>query len=472
MTLCMRIVLCLALLSGCGDGEAPPARVDGGLLPPPRDAAASAPPDLARAAADLSTPAIRDLSESSLTDLSLTDLSLSDSALVDLAPPADAVAPVDGAPADLARAPGVLVGRTLLAGQDVLDASVDQGGGIWAVTSSTVFYFPPGRATPFTYDQASGLARGWRTWTDTYYSPGTWPVTFTSVAGATSGQALVGNVGAIGDRLEVDPASGAVIRVDNMLVDPQYVTPPSEIPAQLERVVATHKIVVDLDGTWYGTAYVGGWHGFSAFHGLERDCGCVAFEQHLHYQPPSGCDSSPATQGCWDGDVRGLAITSDGDVWAGDRHFVQLLPQRSHGPFSDFFQGFADAIDVWPGTRDEVDGLAVDAAGGVYVASDGNGLAYLAPATHTPAAYWSALDRLPVDNLRGVVLDQHGDAWIGTQGHGVVRYRPASSAWAYFASVDDGLPSPDVNTVNFDALTGQHQLLIATSAGLGIYVIP
>ncbi|MFI5290666.1 MAG: hypothetical protein ACHQ17_13490, partial [Polyangia bacterium] len=41
----------------------------------------------------------------------------------------------------------------LLPGVDVLDVSVDQGGGVWAVTSSTVYYFPPGRATPFTYDQ-------------------------------------------------------------------------------------------------------------------------------------------------------------------------------------------------------------------------------------------------------------------------------------------------------------------------------
>src|SRR5260370_6344203 len=145
-----------------------------------------------------------------------------------------------------------------------------------------------------------------------------------------------------------------------------------ELDEHIRRVVGTYKVIVDLNGTWRGTAYLGSWHGFLAYHGLTGACGCLAFQEHQHFMPPSGCDSSPPEQGCWDGEVRGLALTPDGDVWAGDRHFVQLLPQRSLGPYTDFFLSFRTGIDVWPRVRDEVTGLAVDAAGGLYVASAGN----------------------------------------------------------------------------------------------------
>src|SRR5262245_34677332 len=45
--------------------------------------------------------------------------------------------PVEHAP------PSSLNTTTLFAGLDVLDVSVDQGGGVWAVTASTVYYLPP-----------------------------------------------------------------------------------------------------------------------------------------------------------------------------------------------------------------------------------------------------------------------------------------------------------------------------------------
>src|SRR6185437_180572 len=104
---------------------------------------------------------------------------------------------------------------SMLAGVNVADVSTDQGGGIWAVSDSTVYYFPPGATTPFTYDQGDGLARGWHTWKDPYFNgtddnPAVLPVTFSAVAGATAGQAVVGNIGAIGDRLRVDPKTGDV----------------------------------------------------------------------------------------------------------------------------------------------------------------------------------------------------------------------------------------------------------------------
>jgi hypothetical protein len=362
--------------------------------------------------------------------------------------------------------------RRLLDGIDVLDVSTDSGGGIWAVSAAKVYYFPPGSAAPVTYDQSNGLARGWTTWQDPYFTgtpdnPAVLPVTFSAVGGATPGQAVVGNIGAIADRLVVDPASGAVRSIENLKISPTS-TGDADLQYHGVRVVATHKVLANVHGNLNGTAYLGGWHGFYALHGLNGDCGCASdFEEHQHYIPPSGCDSSGPQFGCWDGDVWGLALTPKGDLWAGDRHFVQLLPQGSLGPRGGLMgYVFGAAVDVFPGVRDEVHGLAVDAAGGVWVASDGNGLAYLQPDSWTPT-YWSKATTLPLDFLHGAVLDRQGDLWIGTDGGGVARYHGAGNQWTYYTEAS-GLPDDRINTVYLDQYTTTSRIFIATQSGVVI----
>jgi hypothetical protein len=366
--------------------------------------------------------------------------------------------------------------RVLFAGQNILDGSLDRGGGIWAVSATTLFYLPPGATTPFTYDQADGLARGWRTWQDTYYSgttsaPATFPVSFSAVAGAASGEAIVGNIGAIADRISVDVQSGVVLRIDNMKVTMAQSGSGEELAQHIMRVVATHTIVVDLDGTYDGTAYIGGWHGFEAFHGLDGDCGCLAFEEHQHFIPGADrnwCDDAGASLGCWGGDVRGLAIAPGGDVWAGDRHFVQRLAQRSLGPRTGLFDSgvrFTDAIDVFPGVRDEVHGLAVDNAGGLWIGSEGNGLAYV-DGNNRPL-YWSRAHRLPMSTIHGVVVDGSGAVWIATAKAGLARFAPVTGEWRYYTSVS-GLPSSTINALSFDK-PGGRRILVATDAGLAAF---
>jgi streptogramin lyase len=362
----------------------------------------------------------------------------------------------------------------MLAGVNVLDVSTDSGGGIWAVSASTVYYFPPGATHPITYDQSKGLARGWYTWQDPYFngtpeSPASLPVTFSAVAGATPGQAVVGNIGAIADRLTVDPKSGAIKNIENLAIT-HTTTPDAFYDDHMVRVIATHKIIAELEGPLNGTAYIGGWHGFTALHGLNGACGCKSdFEEHQHYFPTnaSQCDSSGAQFGCWDGDVWGLAMSPKGDVWAGDRHFVQLLQQGSLGPNAGLFSGgFVIGIDVFPGLRDEVHGLAVDVAGGVWVASDGNGLAYLTPDTWKPM-YWSASTTLPQNHLRGVAIDQTGDVWLGTDSAGLARYNGATNHWTYYSG--GGLTNDSINTVYVDQFVHSRRLLIATQSGVTIY---
>jgi hypothetical protein len=256
----------------------------------------------------------------------------------------------------------------------------------------------------------------------------------------------------------VNPSTGAVIRLDNMQVTTAN-TNAAEYPEHLKRVVAVWRAVVDLNGTFQGTSYLGGFHGFYAFHGLTADCGCLAFEEHQHYI------NDTLIAG---GDVRGLAISVDGDVWEGDRDVVTLLPQRSKGPSTGFFDyDFAVALDVFPGVRDEVSSLAVDAAGGLYVASDGNGLAYLAPATRA-TSYWSSSTALPQNHVKGVAVDAQGDVWIGTSSAGVARLHPAANTWTYYQQ-SSGLPSNDVNAVYWDKLSAGKKVYLATDNGIAIY---
>jgi hypothetical protein len=387
-------------------------------------------------------------------------------------PPAGADTPVVHAP------PSPLAGvRVLLAGQEILDASTDRGGGIWAVSASTVFYFKPGATSPFTYDQRNGLARGWRTWQDVYYSgsaaaPATFPVSFSAVAGAAPGEAIVGNIGAIADRLSVDVASGAVVRVDNMSVGAAQTGGGEELGEHIKRVVATHTIAVDLNGTYDGTAYIGGWHGFEAFHGLDSDCGCLAFEEHQHFIPGADrnwCDDAGTSNGCWGGDVRGLAIAANGDVWAGDRHFLQQLPQRSLGARTGLFDSgvtWTVAVDVFAGVRDELHGLAVDSSGGLWIGSEGNGLAFLDASRHL--VFFSRARRLPMSTLHGVVVDGSGAVWIATAKAGLARFRPSRGDWAYYTEAS-GLPSPAINALQLDGLGGGHTLLVATANGLATF---
>lgn len=428
--------LLFVCLAGCGSNGRSP---DSGAAP---DAALPAdeatPVDAAAPVADIAMAA-----DGALPPVDMT--------VVDFEPPPDLLPPPPPPP------PGTLVGVThLLGGINVLDVSTDRGGGVWAVTPSTVYYFPGGHAPPFTYDQRAGLARGEYTWTDTWFSPGTHPVTFTSVAGGVAAQAIIGNVGAIADRLEVNPATGGVTRIDNMKVTSGN-TGPSELPEHMKRVVAVLHVLADVDGTFNGTAYLGGYHGFYAFHGLGADCGCLPFEEHQHY-------ISLTTLG--GGDVKALARNADGDIWAGDRDFVQLLPQLSKGPRTGLFDtNFAVGVDVWPDVRDEVTGIDVDSLGGVYVSSARNGLAYLAPFTLTPTFYSKPL---PTGPLSGVVVDPAGDVWVASAWSGLVRYRPSTGSFTHYNAAG-GLYSNEVNAIYLDRHDPTRSLYLATGDGVVIY---
>lgn len=447
------------------------------LPQPPSDGAgdgagagdASAPVDLT---SDLASDLASDLSGPPPADLSAPgmDLGAPQDAGTDagLPPGCDGgFVPPRGPDTPLQHAPASPLPVRTLAGLDgiTLDVGADRGGGIWAVTRERVYYWPRLDASPYTYDQAhDGLARG-RQENEAHHP-------LESVAGGLAGQAIIGNRGAIADHLTVDPGSGRVIRIDNMTVDCTYLTPVVCLEHRA-KVTATLRVIVDFDGGWDGTAYVGGTHGFSAWHGVNSDCGCLRFEEHQHFLPPSDpyCDSTGPQGGCWGGDTAGLALSPQGDVWVGDEHFVALLPQRSLTPPIDFFHPFKLSIDVFPGQNDEVKALATDDAGGVWVASFGEGLAYLAPETYTPC-YYDRARELPQDRLTAVAVDDDGSVWVGTIGGGVARKK--GSQWLYY-TVASGLPGQEINAIFIDRAArgaAERRVLIAHEHGVSVYTGP
>ena len=176
--------------------------------------------------------------------------------------------------------------------------------------------------------------------------------------------------------------------------------------------------------------------------------------------------------------MRALALTPEGDLWMGDADVISFVPQRSAGANADFFQTVAipgqpdaSALDVFPGVVDNTFGLALDQARGLYVASYGNGLAYLAPGSYAPR-YWSAADKLPQNYLTGVAVDAAGDVWIATAAAGVVRYQPSSQIWVYYTTMS-GLPSNDIRAVYLDKYAASGRgVYFATGSGVAVYTGP
>jgi hypothetical protein len=360
------------------------------------------------------------------------------------------------------------------------DVSTDEGGGIWGATDKSIYYFV--RDATYTYDQSSGLAQGKTTWSDPYWfgsptAPATEGVTFTSVAGGEPGQVAIGNIGYIGDRLDVDPSSGKVLDVVGMQVTSTQQPNASELEAQQQREVASWKAALDLNGTFHGTAYFGGWHGTGALHGFMQArasglCGqgCFDYEEHIH---PFSSDGDTV----FGGDVHAVTITPEGDVWLGDRKALYLLPQRSVGPSADLFQApptiipgqSAQYLQPFPGASggDEwIWAIAVDKSGGLWVASYGNGLVYLTAGSYSPT-YFSASDKLPSNNLTGVAVDGSGDVWLGTSNAGVARYNPSTKAWLYY-TVSSGLASNNIRAVWFDKYGSPGAIYFATDNGISV----
>jgi len=178
-------------------------------------------------------------------------------------------------------------------------------------------------------------------------------------------------------------------------------------------------------------------------------------------------------------EVRGLAVTPEGDLWMADKKALYFMPMLSSGPDAWLtgqpigLPGKLDGsvLDVWPDVNDAIWGIGLDKAGGIYVASYGNGLAYLAPGTYAKR-FWTAADKLPSNDLTALEVDVDGDVWVGTHNTGVVRYSPSSNSFTYYTT-HTGLPSDVIRQIQVDRYgSGKRTVYISTNMGVAVYTGP
>jgi hypothetical protein len=145
--------------------------------------------------------------------------------------------------------------------------------------------------------------------------------------------------------------------------------------------------------------------------------------------------------------IRALAVGPDGSVWAGASHAtgggVSRYAGQTWQPLSDFNGGLPNLVTA----------LAADAAGRVWVGTDGYG------ANQWDGATWrtfTAEDGLASDIVYAIAAEP-GTMWFGTWSYltgegafgGVGRYDLASSAWTAYRH-SDGLALDDVVAVAVD----------------------
>src|SRR5690606_41590555 len=113
------------------------------------------------------------------------------------------------------------------------------------------------------------------------------------------------------------------------------------------------------------------------------------------------------------GDFRGIAVAPDGNVWVGGAARTGRILYAEGG---NFWAPIVPELDVWPEGialdpegHDWVMALAADEAGGLWVGSFGNGLAYRA--ADGSFLYLTTANGLLDDRIRDLALDPDGRPW-------------------------------------------------------------
>jgi hypothetical protein len=332
-------------------------------------------------------------------------------------------------------------------GELVHDVAVDTGGGVWATTDHYVVYQARG-AAPRRLDAHDGLATG---------DP---LVPFLGIGAGNPGQAFVGTRGKYLDVVDV-AASGAVSVHHVAITNPEHVGV----------VTMVVRVAVDLGSAYGGTAFIGAEHGHAALHGIAAGyCfgqdGC--FEEHRHSDPGGG----PS------GNVAGLAVCPNHDLWTGDAWWLARMPWGAMGQVPDFWavppaaNGYPNPlIDAFPAQReDDITAIACDDQGGLWVTSFVEGLAHVDPITHAVHGFLAPA-YLPQNQLTAVLVDNDGSVWVGTSWLGLARYEPSTNRWTYYNSLA-GLPNDAITALAADFTATPRVIYVAHGGGLSAYEGP
>jgi len=333
----------------------------------------------------------------------------------------------------------------------IWSVSADRGGNVWASDHESLLL----------------LRRGSETWEFFTAKNNFLPYPILSVAGGEDLEVWVGYEGLFPDDNPFDDApviakSGDVDRL--RLQDGGFErfhydisSPPSDLyPEGRDVLRSCFRIVPVLDGPFRGDVWFGCNHGVAMW---SARFGQVI--EHLH--PAINVGDSLFT-----GDFRGIAIAPDGNVWVGGAARTGLVRYASEG--GNFWARIAPQLDVWPegialdpAGHDWVMALAADEAGGLWVASFGNGLAYRAP--DGSFLHLTTADGLPDNRIRDLGLDPDGSLWVAAEA-GLARVVGGRVVQVWGSA--DGLPGA-ITSVFVDRSQRPRRLIIGTTQGIAIY---
>ncbi len=218
------------------------------------------------------------------------------------------------------------------------------------------------------------------------------------------------------------PESGAV----------RWIRPNSELPGGLPQGAIT-RLLVDQSGLlWVGSESLG-----------------------LSKVDPSGAtftyigDRNPARDRDTTNNIRSILEASNGKLWIGTDGDGLKQYDRSTGQFSYFDEAILDAFSAKAKATLQVEGLAEDAQGEIWFASN-LGVGKLNPkdgkVTVLPPD--TVQTETPNDTLRRSLIIAHdGAVWFSGRNIGVARYEPLTQQWRYWQHRDGDSTSLSQNNV-------------------------
>lgn len=341
---------------------------------------------------------------------------------------------------------------------EVVDASRDAAGNLWAVSGSRLFVLRAGLGAFESFGPGDGLKDD----------------ELLSVSGGVADVAWVGYRG-LGDD-NADPLwwretggaqkvelSGADIRTTTY----QLSSGPGVFPQYPEgrfKLRSCWRAYAVKSGPLAGEAW------FGCNHGVAMVGPRFGVEEHHH---PGVCIvmGDPTTCTTKTGDVPAVAFTPDGDRWFGGTYGVMLL-DYSDGNGNTQFWGpepvrneslFANPVRPNAHGSEDVSGLAVAADGTLWAGSLHSGLVHRL-ADGTVHGYRTD-DGLPSNAVEDVAMDADGGLWIAFSEHGIWRLDTATGELRRAS----GLPSGLGRRVVFEETALGPAVVAVVRGGVAVY---
>ncbi len=253
------------------------------------------------------------------------------------------------------------------------------------------------------------------------------------------------------DRLTLRP-DGTFDRVHYDISSP----PDDEYPDGRDPVRTCYRIVPVLSGPFAGDVWFGCNHGVAMW---SARWGRVLEHRHTAINRNGSL---------YTGDFRGLAVAPNGNVWIGGAHRGGVIHYADEGgnffaPIDPEIDAFPPGVSKDPNADDWTMAMAVDGAGGVWVAGFGNGLGHM-----TEGGSWTHLttaDGLPDDRVYDLARDPDGTLWAAA-GEGLVRL-DGHAIVQTFNNMNG--PNGTYMAVGIDAASSPRRVLFGTSRGIGVY---